>query len=206
MAGADRASALQPELICIGEPMVELNQTRAGDPHYLFGHGGDTSNAAIAAARQGAKVGYLTALGQDAFGQSFISLWQQEGVDSSRVRRLADAHTAVYFVTHGPKGHEFSYLRSGSAASRIGPDDVPRDYVAGARGSCTPAASARRSAPRPAMPCCMRSRSRAMRGCWSLTTPTCGSGCGRWRAPGRSATPPPRWPISPCPASTTPRR
>jgi 2-dehydro-3-deoxygluconokinase len=124
---------LQPELICIGEPMVELNQTRPGEPNYLFGHGGDTSNAAIAAARQGAKVGYLTALGQDAFGQSFISLWQQEGVDSSRVRRLADAHTAIYFVTHGPQGHEFSYLRSGSAASRIGPDDVPRDYVAASR-------------------------------------------------------------------------
>ena len=50
------------DLICIGEPMMELNRQKDGSA-YLAGHGGDTSNAAIAAARQGARVGYLTARG-----------------------------------------------------------------------------------------------------------------------------------------------
>jgi 2-dehydro-3-deoxygluconokinase len=123
----------QPDLVCMGEPLVELNQTRPGEPGYLLGFGGDTSNCAIAAARQGAKVGYLTALGQDGFGDAFVELWEREGVDYAHVLRLAGAHTGVYFVSHGASGHEFTYLRAGSAASRLGPRDVPRDYIAKAR-------------------------------------------------------------------------
>lgn len=124
---------MQPELVCMGEPMIELNQTSPTEKRYLQGFGGDTSNCAVAAARQGAKVGYLTALGQDSFGDAFIELWRQEGVDSSRVLRDPEAHTAIYFVTHGKSGHEFSYLRAGSAASRMKAADVPADYIKAAR-------------------------------------------------------------------------
>lgn len=124
---------MQPDLICIGEPLVEFNQTRPGEPNYLMGFGGDTSNCAIAAARQGAKVGYLTALGQDSFGDAFVRLWEREGVDYTNVLRLPDASTGIYFVSHGSTGHEFSYLRKGSAASRLAPEDIPEDYVARAR-------------------------------------------------------------------------
>ena len=95
------------------------------DGNYLPGHGGDTSNAAIAAARQGASVGYVTHLGADTFGNSFMDLWAKEGVDASNVRQVTDAHTGIYFVTHGEDGHEFSYFRAGSASSRMGPDDLP---------------------------------------------------------------------------------
>ena len=38
------------DVVALGEAMVEFNQTRAQEPHYLQGFGGDTSNAAIAAA------------------------------------------------------------------------------------------------------------------------------------------------------------
>jgi len=121
-----------PDIVCLGEPLVEFNQID-DKGHYLFGHGGDTSNCAIAAARAGASVGYITALGQDEFGDSFMRLWAENGVDASQVSRRADAHTGVYFVTHGPDGHVFSYLRAGSAASRMTPEQLPRDYIAGAR-------------------------------------------------------------------------
>ncbi len=56
------------DLLCMGEPMLEFNQLPLnpdGAQHFLEGHGGDTSNAAIAAARQGASVGMITAVGQD---------------------------------------------------------------------------------------------------------------------------------------------
>src|SRR5690606_18284385 len=121
-----------PDIVCMGEPLVEFNQID-DKGHYLFGHGGDTSNCAIAAARAGASVGYFTGLGADEFGDSFMRLWAENGVDASRVSRRADAHTGVYFVTHGPDGHVFSYLRAGSAASRMTPEQLPRDYIAGAR-------------------------------------------------------------------------
>ncbi len=116
------------DIISIGEPLFELNQGR-GESVFRPGHGGDTSNMAIAAARQGAKVGYVTAVGADQFGESFLSLWKAEGVDTVAVKRSPIAHTGIYFVTHGPGGHVFSYMRAGSAASRITPDDMPADAI-----------------------------------------------------------------------------
>ena len=117
------------DVAALGEAMVEFNQTHPGQPHYLQGFGGDTSNAVIAAARAGARTTYLTRLGEDSFGEALMALWQAEGVDTSGVERDAQAHTAIYFVTHGPRGHEFSYLRAGSAASRMTPQWLPRELV-----------------------------------------------------------------------------
>ncbi len=121
------------DVIALGEAMVEFNQTRAGEPQYLQGFGGDTSNAVIAAARAGARTAYLTRIGQDRFGDELLALWHREGVDTKSIERDAAAHTAVYFVTHGPGGHEFSYLRAGSAASRMTPQWLPSAPVADAQ-------------------------------------------------------------------------
>ena len=122
------------DIVALGEPLVEFNQAKADDPHtYLQGFGGDTSNMAIAAARVGAKSGYATRVGDDAFGRMFIALWQREGVATDGVQVDPDAPTGVYFVTHGPQGHEFSYLRAGSAASRMAPANLPRDVIRGAK-------------------------------------------------------------------------
>ncbi len=122
------------DVLCLGEAMVEFNQRKGeAEPLYLQGFGGDTSNACIAAARQGARAGYMTALGRDAFGDMIMDLWRREGVDTTHVRRDASAHTGIYFVTHGPDGHAFSYMRAGSAASRFGPEAVTADAVASAK-------------------------------------------------------------------------
>jgi 2-dehydro-3-deoxygluconokinase len=126
--------SISPAIVCLGEPMIEFNRPRDGDGrHWLQGFGGDTSNAAIAAARQGASVGYLTSLGRDWMGDAFLELWAKEGVDASRVNRHDSAPTGVYFVTHGPKGHKFDFLRKGSAASLMRPEQLPAAYIAGAR-------------------------------------------------------------------------
>ena len=117
------------DVLALGEPMIEFNQTRPGDPNYLQGFGGDTSNMIIAAARQGARTAYVTHLGDDAFGRMFLDLWRGEGVDTSGVALDAAAHTGVYFVTHDASGHVFSYLRAGSAASRMRPDDLPLELI-----------------------------------------------------------------------------
>jgi 2-dehydro-3-deoxygluconokinase len=121
-----------PDLIAIGEALFELNEAKAGGS-FAPGFGGDTSNAMIAAARSGASTGYFTAVGADRFGRSLVELWRDEGVDASRVIVNGGAHTGLYFVTHGPDGHEFSYLRAGSAASRLTETDIPADYVGAAR-------------------------------------------------------------------------
>jgi 2-dehydro-3-deoxygluconokinase len=122
-----------PNIVSIGEPLIEFNRPKEGDGRtWLQGFGGDSQNVAIAAARQGASAGYLTGLGQDWMGDAFCELWKSEGVDASKVTRHPTAPTGVSFVTHGPSGHKFDYLRKGSAASLMKADDLPRDYIAGA--------------------------------------------------------------------------
>ena len=116
------------DLMAIGEPLVELNQANDDAP-FVQGFGGDTSNAMIAAARLGADAAYFTAVGADRFGQALTELWLKEGVDASRVVVNGGAHTGLYFVTHGPDGHQFAYMRAGSAASRIGAADLPVDRI-----------------------------------------------------------------------------
>ena len=122
-----------PAILGLGEPMIEFNQTEPGQRNYLQGFGGDTSNAIIACARQGAPCGYITRLGDDEFGRMLLGLWRAESVDTRGVALDPAAHTAVYFVTHGEQGHSFSYLRRDSAASRMRPDDLPRALIEGAR-------------------------------------------------------------------------
>ena len=130
MSGAAPRQACKKEcpldVVALGEAMIEFNEARAGDPRsWLQGFGGDTSNMAIAAARLGARSGYVTRVGDDAFGRRLMALWAGEGVATDGVSVDPDAPTGVYFVAHGAKGHEFSYLRQGSAASRMTPASLP---------------------------------------------------------------------------------
>jgi 2-dehydro-3-deoxygluconokinase len=117
------------DIVAIGEPMYEFSQIPGEGRRWLQGFGGDTANAAVAAARQGAQVAYVTRLGDDQFARDFLALWRQEGIDSSGVGIDPEAHTAAYFISHGPQGHVFSYLRAGSAASRMRPKHLPQELL-----------------------------------------------------------------------------
>jgi 2-dehydro-3-deoxygluconokinase len=122
-----------PAVLALGEPMIEFNQTEPHRPDYLQGFGGDTSNAIIACARQGVPSGYITGVGDDQFGRMLTDLWHREEVDTSGVSVDPSAHTAAYFVTHDAGGHVFSYLRKGSAASRMTPAGLPVALIENAR-------------------------------------------------------------------------
>ena len=112
------------DVVALGEAMLEFNQVQSEPPMYLQGFGGDTSNAAIAAARAGARTAYLTRIGQDHWGHLLMQLWAREGVDTRGIVRDAQAPSGAYFVSHDADGHHFSYARVGSAASRMQPSDV----------------------------------------------------------------------------------
>lgn len=124
------------EILALGEALVEfvrLPDEVDGSPAYRQGFGGDTSNAMIAAARQGADTGYISAVGGDPFGEELLGLWAREGVDTSTVKRAAQDPTGVYFVQPKADGHSFSYARRGSAASLFGPEDLPEDAIRAAK-------------------------------------------------------------------------
>jgi 2-dehydro-3-deoxygluconokinase len=112
------------DVVALGEAMLEFNQIQQDPPLYLQGFGGDTSNAVIAAARAGARTGYLTRIGQDHWGKQLLTLWHGEGVDTTGVQTDPVAPTGVYFVSHDEAGHHFSYARAGSAASRMQVQDL----------------------------------------------------------------------------------
>lgn len=119
------------DLACFGEPLMELTrvQHEGEAPSYRPGHGGDTSNCAIAAARQGARTAYISAVGDDSFGRELRALWQAEGVDDGTVRTDPAAPTGLYIITPSPAGRDFAYYRAGSAASRYTPADLPLDLL-----------------------------------------------------------------------------
>ena len=125
---------MSPDVISLGEPMVEFCATDTGRlsevPLFKRGWGGDTSNFAVSAARQGLSVAHICRLGSDEFGRSFLDLWKEEGMDNSRVIVEQDAWTAIYIISlMEGGGHDFTYYRAGSAASRYCVDDLDLEYL-----------------------------------------------------------------------------
>jgi 2-dehydro-3-deoxygluconokinase len=122
------------DVLAMGEALIEFNQARRDDPRaFVQGFGGDTSNMAIAASRLGARAGYVTRVGDDLFGRWLLDLWRDEGVDTRAVAVDADAPTGIYFVTHGERGHAFTYRRAGSAAARMSADTLAADALRATR-------------------------------------------------------------------------
>ena len=128
---------MQPEIIALGEPMLELNASKEGSlaevEQFSVGYGGDTSNFAIAASRLGGSVGYITALGDDLFGDRFLRLWKAEGIDTSQILRDLKSPTGIYFISRKDKQHFFTYYRNTSAASRLTSAKLPLDYICQSR-------------------------------------------------------------------------
>lgn len=127
-----------PDIVALGEPLIEfvaLERGRLGQvATFRRGWGGDTSNFIIAAARVGASCGYLTRVGGDEFGKSFLALWNREGVDASSVIVEPDGFTGIYFIALAEDGsHEFTYYRAGSAASRLHANDINPAYLTRAK-------------------------------------------------------------------------
>lgn len=121
------------DIISFGEPMYELSQLPNQELNYLAGYGGDTSNFAISAARQGAKIAMLAHIGDDIFGDKFINLWQSENINTDFVIRNPNAPTGIYLISHDEDGHHFTFYRKGSAAAQITPDQITKQSIQSAK-------------------------------------------------------------------------
>ncbi|MDQ7991773.1 MAG: ribokinase [Propionicimonas sp.] len=116
---------------------------------FSSGHGGKGSNQAIAAARLGAEVALLTAVGPDPFGDRARELWRAEGVAADKVVTAA-ASTMVGVIVVEPSGENRIVIAPG-ALDRLSPADVDafEDEIAAAdvlvTGFEIPVAVARRA-------------------------------------------------------------
>jgi ribokinase len=96
---------------------------------FRLGPGGKGSNQAVAAARLGARVSFITRLGRDAFGELARNTYRQEGIDAEFCFEELDCATgASSIVVHAVKGENAIVVVPGSGL-RLTVEDV--DCAAG---------------------------------------------------------------------------
>ncbi len=116
MVSAPRAGL---QVVSFGECMLELQGTAFGAMHQTYG--GDTLNTAVymarCGARQGLKVHYATALGDDSLSQGLLQRWQADGIGTALVRQLPGRLPGLYLIEVDERGERrFSYWRDQAAA------------------------------------------------------------------------------------------
>lgn len=90
-------------------------ETRIGSA-FEAGPGGKGSNQAIQAARLGADVALVAALGTDRYGDEAIALFEREGVSTDFVVRLPDYPTGVGFIIVDADGENRIIIDPGANA------------------------------------------------------------------------------------------
>ncbi|NBE56610.1 sugar kinase [Streptomyces sp. YC537] len=95
--------------------------------------GGAESNVACGLAGLGHRASWLSRVGDDPFGRRILAELAARGVEVSGVETDPDRPTGVYFKDPGPDRTRTHYYRSGSAATRMGPDLARLPVLRGAR-------------------------------------------------------------------------
>lgn len=101
---ADAHTARPWDVVCVASwnadlisqverPLVKGETLMAS--HFSISPGGKGSNASVAAARQGAKVGLIARIGDDDFGRMGLRLWQDEGIDAAYVVKVQGEFSGV---------------------------------------------------------------------------------------------------------------
>lgn len=110
-------------IVSVGECMIEL---RVGDPwRATLAFGGDTLNALVYLRRElgdgdNTSFGYVTAVGDDRLSSHLIAAWEDLGISTSAVRRVAGSSCGLYVVNVDAVGERtFTYHRSRSAARQL---------------------------------------------------------------------------------------
>ena len=94
--------------------------------------GGKGANQAVAAARAGAKVTMIGAVGSDAYGERAIAALEAEGIDTDRVRRVQNEPTGVALIAVGPRGENQIVVAPGANAT-LELDDADRMLIGSAQ-------------------------------------------------------------------------
>ena len=127
MNNSTRESENQPfDVGVMGEILVEVATPGASAPGGPAPRGtpGHAHTVAPAAAAAGARVGLLSVLTDDDLGKAIAARVIELGI-SPDLLAFRTGQQGVYLVHCDPDGQrEFSYARSGSVGSSLGPDDV----------------------------------------------------------------------------------
>ena len=124
-------------VVAVGETMALLDSVGEGEIEigrsFTLRIAGAESNFAIALARLGVDVTWISRVGADPLGHVVVDTLAREGVDLAYVRRDPDAPTGLFLKWRSGGKSSVLYYRKGSAASGLAPGDVPDEALEGAQ-------------------------------------------------------------------------
>lgn len=122
----------RPQVCVVGAAMIDLisyvprlpefGETLPGTG-FRMGYGGKGANQAVMAAKLGAAVSIVTAVGQDTFGAGTLENFRAFGIDTGLVRSTPDAVSGVAPIFVDPDGDNAIVIATG-ANDLLGPQDV----------------------------------------------------------------------------------
>lgn len=107
--------SINVDLVIAAERLPRPGETVLGGRFAQYA-GGKGANAAVAAARAGASVSMIGAVGDDVHGRFALDALSSEGVDVSGVRTV-DAATGVALISVGPRGENLITVAPGANAT-----------------------------------------------------------------------------------------
>lgn len=118
------------DIAIIGECLIELsaNGTLADTSTLNKYFGGDTVTTAVAMARLGGNVTYITKVGNDGFSEFILSSLQKEHIDTSLIK-TNDEQNGMYIVSKTPESKEVLYYKRKTAASKLSIEDLNEECI-----------------------------------------------------------------------------
>ena len=118
------------DIAIIGECLIELsaNGSLADTSTLNKFFGGDTVTTAVAVARLGGNVTYLTKVGNDGFSDFILSSLQKENIDTSLIK-TNDEQNGMYIVSHTLENKEILYYKRKTAATKLSIEDINEDII-----------------------------------------------------------------------------
>lgn len=83
---------------------------------YQVAMGGKGANQAVAAGRAGANIQFITALGDDPFGQEALQQFKNDGIDTSLIKIIPNEKTGVALIFVNDEGENMIGIHSGANA------------------------------------------------------------------------------------------
>lgn len=108
--------AINVDLVITGVSLPRAGETKIGGA-FSQHHGGKGGNQAVAAARAGAPVVMLGAVGDDDLGVGALAALDAEGIDLGAVRRAPDAATGVALIAVNRRGENQIAVAPGANAT-----------------------------------------------------------------------------------------
>jgi sugar/nucleoside kinase (ribokinase family) len=129
---------MYPEIICLGELLVEIMRSEVNTPHGKIGayyRGPYPSGAPaifIDSAARMAKpfkysTGYIGTIGDDEFGYCIVEKLKKDGVDTSQIRVIEGKTTGIAFNQYNSDGSR-KFIFAAGAAGETSTSDVKKNY------------------------------------------------------------------------------